>query len=74
MADNPRQIRNPRTGQTMIFRQTAADTGGSLLQIECFSEPHGPREPSHTHPQQESRFEILAGRLWFEIEGQQRSA
>ncbi|GIW12897.1 MAG: hypothetical protein KatS3mg062_0336 [Tepidiforma sp.] len=62
-------IVNPRTGQTMVFRQTAADTGGTLLQIECFHEPGGGREPVHTHPDQESRCEILEGRLGFLIDG-----
>lgn len=74
MTAPPREIRNPRTGQTMIFRQTAADTAGALLQIECFSAPNGPREPVHSHPRQESRFELLSGRLWFEIDGQGRIA
>ena len=62
-------IVNPRTGQTMIFRQTAADTGGELLRIECLHEPGGGREPVHTHPAQTSRFEVLAGRLGFSVDG-----
>lgn len=68
------EIANPRTGQTMIFRQTAEDTDGQLLQIECHHEPHGPREPLHTHPVQESRFEILSGSLTFQVDGIERTA
>jgi hypothetical protein len=58
----------------MIFRRTARDTDGVLLQIECYHEPRGPREPEHIHPLQESRFEILAGRLRFHIAGSERAA
>ncbi|HLZ72690.1 MAG TPA: cupin domain-containing protein [Dehalococcoidia bacterium] len=74
MTHADRQIVNRRTGQTMIFRRTAQDTAGQLLQIECSHEPHGPREIEHIHPYQESRFEILGGRLGFQIAGSERSA
>src|SRR5215204_7478656 len=74
MAHEYRQIVNPRTGQAMIFRRTAADTDGQLLQIECYHEPGGPPEPKHTHPHQESRFEVLSGLLRFRIGGNERTA
>jgi quercetin dioxygenase-like cupin family protein len=74
MAHVDQQIANPRTGQTMIFLRTAEDTDGQLLQIECFHEPRGPKEPVHTHPIQESRFEILAGHVKFQIDGSERGA
>ena len=63
----PAEIRNPRTGQSMIFRKTAGETNGELLQVECYHEPGGPKEPVHTHPFQKSRFEILSGRLAFDL-------
>ena len=68
------QIDNPRTGQRMIFRSTGTDTDGEVLRIECFNSPHGPKEPEHVHPRQESRFEILAGSVLFNINGQERHA
>lgn len=74
MAYLDQKIVNPRTGQTMIFRQTARETHGQLLQIECFSEPTGATEPEHIHPKQESRTEILSGELTFRIAGQERVA
>jgi quercetin dioxygenase-like cupin family protein len=67
-----RAIVNPRTGQTMIFRQTAADTNGRLLQIECFNEPQEPIEPEHIHPNQDSRCQVLTGALTFRIDGVER--
>ncbi|MCC7448169.1 MAG: cupin domain-containing protein [Anaerolineae bacterium] len=68
------EIFNPRTGQRMIFRRTGMETGGQLLQIECFNAPHGQQEPEHMHPFQENRFEILAGTLRFTIAGRERTA
>jgi len=62
------EIVNPRTGQRMIFRQTAKDTGGTLLQIETIN-PRGPAEPEHVHPLQESNATVLAGRLHFSLRG-----
>ena len=62
------EIVNPRTGQRMVFRQTAADTGGALLQIETFN-PRGPAEPEHVHPLQESNARVLAGALHFSVRG-----
>ena len=65
------EIINPRTGQRMIFRQTAADTGGALLQIETFN-PRGPAEPEHVHPHQESNARVLVGALHFSVRGRVR--
>ncbi|MFN8512210.1 MAG: cupin domain-containing protein [Chloroflexia bacterium] len=62
------EIVNPRTGQRMIFRQTAGDTGGALLRIETFN-PRGPAEPEHVHPLQESNARVLAGALHFNVRG-----
>lgn len=62
------EIVNPRTGQRMIFRRTAAETGGTLLQIETFNPP-GPAEPEHVHPHQESNARVLAGALHFSVRG-----
>lgn len=72
MAGTRDTIENPRTGQQMIFRRTAADTGGTLLQIETINPPHGPAEPEHVHPAQESSAEVLAGVLHFRVRGEVR--
>lgn len=65
------KITNTRTGQVMIFRKTAAETNGEVLEIECFSPPTDAREPEHVHPLQESRFEILSSSCNFSIDGKE---
>lgn len=65
-------IVNPRTGQTMKFLKTSADTNGELLQIDCFNKPSSVKEPEHIHPFQENRFEIVSGSLTFCIAGVER--
>ena len=61
------EIENPRTGQRMVFLVTGAETGGELLRIECFNPPTGADEPTHVHPRQESRAEVLSGVLRFRV-------
>lgn len=73
MATRGTQILNPRTGQRSVFLQTAHDTGGALFQMESHHPPHGLWEPEHTHPFQESRCEVLAGRLRFRVGGAERA-
>ncbi|MGK7377524.1 cupin domain-containing protein [Planococcus sp. 1R117A] len=62
-------IINQRSGQKMIFRKTAQDTNGALLEIETFNPPSVEKEPEHVHPKQESSAEVLAGTLHFSIGG-----
>lgn len=72
MATSGSEIINPRTGQRIIFLQTAADTGGKLLRFESFHPPHGLAEPEHVHPFQASRSELLSGSLCFRVGGMER--
>lgn len=62
-------ITNLRSGQRMIFRQTAKDTNGQLLEIETFNPPSAEKEPEHIHPKQESSAEVLSGEVRFSING-----
>ncbi len=66
------EIFNPRTGQSMRFMQTAADTDGALLQIESVNPPTAVAEPEHVHPRQESRARVIEGDLRFVVEGQEQ--
>ena len=70
MAQVGETIENPRTGQRMVFLQTAAETGGELLRIECFNPATGVDEPEHCHPRQESRAEVISGVLRFRVQGE----
>jgi quercetin dioxygenase-like cupin family protein len=69
VATSGSEIVNPRTGQRTIFLQTAHDTKSALLQLATFHPAHGPAEPEHIHPFQESRCRVLAGTLRFRISG-----
>jgi quercetin dioxygenase-like cupin family protein len=73
MATPGDELRNPHTGQTLIFKRTTGDTGGELLEVESVWEQPGPRPPAHFHPSQEEHFEILEGALQVNVDGEQRT-
>jgi quercetin dioxygenase-like cupin family protein len=59
-------LHNRVTGEQLVFRRIAADTGGELLEFDwCF--PAERSVPVHVHRYQEERFEILSGRAWFRV-------
>jgi len=65
---------NPASGQRLIFRKTAADTGGELLEVEAvYTKPSPSRPPVHVHPRQEERFEVLAGEVRAVVGGEERT-
>jgi len=67
-------LENPVSGQRLIFRKTAQDTGGESLEVESvYTKPTPSRPPAHYHPRQEERFEVLAGRLNVLVDGQERT-
>jgi quercetin dioxygenase-like cupin family protein len=58
---------NPVSGERIIFRRTAADTGGELLEIDLELAPDGHVPGKHVHPVQEERFEVIAGTMKFKL-------
>jgi quercetin dioxygenase-like cupin family protein len=60
-------LENPVTGERIVFRKTAADTGGELLQLDVFFRPGGFVAAAHVHPKQAERFEVVSGRPWFRV-------
>jgi mannose-6-phosphate isomerase-like protein (cupin superfamily) len=58
-------LENPLSGERIVFRKTAADTGGELLAFELFLAPDGHVPGAHVHPQQEERFEVVEGTMTF---------
>jgi quercetin dioxygenase-like cupin family protein len=60
-------IDNPVSGERITFNRTAADTGGDYLEIELELAPDGKVPGMHVHPEQEERFEVLAGRMKFRM-------
>ena len=58
---------NPITGERIIFRETAADTGGELLAIDLILATDGHVPGAHVHPSQEERFEVVSGTMKFRL-------
>jgi quercetin dioxygenase-like cupin family protein len=72
VAEAPREIEDPTTGQRWVFLRTGADTGGQLLEAELHVSPGG-YVPSHFHPTQEETFTGVSGTFVVEIAGEQRT-
>jgi quercetin dioxygenase-like cupin family protein len=63
-------LQNPVTGETMLFVEAAADTGGEYVLIEVAVEPNGFVAAAHVHPYQTETFEILSGEITFDAGGE----
>ncbi len=57
------RLENPITGEVLIFRHTARETGGETVQVEAIVRPDGLVAAAHVHPYQTERFEVLDGQL-----------
>jgi quercetin dioxygenase-like cupin family protein len=68
MARRGDEFVNAAGGQRLIMRQTAADTGGALLEMEAIYAPGGQPPPVHAHPRQEERFTALHGAMRVRID------
>jgi quercetin dioxygenase-like cupin family protein len=66
------ELVNPVTGLRTVFRKTAQDTKGELLQVDWIGEPGWTTGPDHVHPRQEERFEVLSGKLGLRVGGVER--
>jgi quercetin dioxygenase-like cupin family protein len=62
-------IENPVTGERIIYRKTAAETNGQLLQFEYFMKPHskGLATITHKQPKLEQRMEVLSGTMSYTL-------
>lgn len=65
-------LEHPVTGEKIIFRKTAKDTGGELMQADIIMRPHGFVAAEHVHPLQEERFEVLSGSVKLRVNGAKR--
>lgn len=74
MARAGEQLLHPLTGERIVFRRTAAETEGRLLEMDDFWTRLGHRAPEHVHPQMQERWEIVSGRAAFLIGGVERTA
>ena len=62
-----RVIENPISGERIVVRQTAAQTGGELFVFDLFLPPGGHVPARHAHPIQEERFTVMAGHMRFRL-------
>jgi quercetin dioxygenase-like cupin family protein len=60
-------IENPVTGERITFHQTAADTQGEAVVIECTVQPDGFVAAAHVHPYQTERFNVIDGTLGLKV-------
>jgi len=72
MAKAGDELVNPVTGLRTVFRKTARETDGELLQVDWIGDPGWTTGPDHVHPLQEERFEVLSGWLGLRVEGVER--
>jgi quercetin dioxygenase-like cupin family protein len=63
------RIENPLSGEQIVVRRTAAQTGGRVLDWELVLAPGGRVPSSHAHPEQEECFTMLEGQLRFRVGG-----
>jgi quercetin dioxygenase-like cupin family protein len=62
-------LENPVTGERVVFRKTAAETGGEALEYELHFTPSGFVTQEHLHPGQSERHEVLSGKLGLHLHG-----
>ena len=70
MAYAGKKIESPTT--RLVFKQTASDTDGELLQFEQFIRANNPEVPEHIHPDQEEKFVVLSGRMGVRASGNEQ--
>jgi quercetin dioxygenase-like cupin family protein len=63
------RIVNPLSGEQIVVRRTAGQTGGRVLDWELVLAPGGRVPSSHAHPEQEECFTMLEGQLRFRVGG-----
>jgi quercetin dioxygenase-like cupin family protein len=66
------ELVNRVTGLRTVFRKTARETDGELLQVDWIGSPGWTTGPDHVHRRQEERFEVLSGKLGLRVEGVER--
>jgi hypothetical protein len=72
MAKAGDELVNPVTGLRTVFRKTAQDTGGELLQVDWIGDPGWTTGPDYVQPLQEERFKVICGKLGLRVQGVER--
>ncbi len=71
MARAGEAIEIPKTGERIVFRKTAADTDGELLQLDFFVAPNGFAPRRHVHARVEERIALVSGTLRYYVGGKE---
>jgi quercetin dioxygenase-like cupin family protein len=64
-------LENPATGERLVFRETAAETGGRALEYDIWYVPKGFPVRDHLHPAQQERHEVVEGQLGLIVGGRE---
>ena len=60
-------ITNPISGERIVIRESAAQTGGRLLAFDLFLPPGAHVPARHVHPVQQEQFTVVAGQMRFRL-------
>jgi quercetin dioxygenase-like cupin family protein len=66
------ELVNPVTGLRTVFRKTAEETRGDLLEVDWIGAQGWTTGPDHVHPLQEERFLVVSGTLGLRLRGEER--
>jgi quercetin dioxygenase-like cupin family protein len=72
MAHSGDVIEHPVTGERIVFRKTAQETNGKLLQADLIVQPHGFVAAEHIHPKQSEHFEVISGSVRLRLNGSEQ--
>jgi mannose-6-phosphate isomerase-like protein (cupin superfamily) len=72
MSHTGEMIENPVTHDRVIFRVTAQDSNGALLEFDDFLLAGYISPPEHVHPRQQEHFEVISGSLGVRIAGREQ--
>ncbi|MCB0189597.1 MAG: cupin domain-containing protein [Caldilineaceae bacterium] len=67
-------LEHPVTGEKIVFRKTARETSGELLQADLYMQPGAFVAAEHIHPLQEERFKVIMGTLHGRVAGKELSS
>jgi mannose-6-phosphate isomerase-like protein (cupin superfamily) len=62
-------IESAPTGERMVFRRTAVETDGAVVEFDLFVAPGGRPGAPHRHLISEERFDVLCGTVVFYVDG-----
>ena len=65
-------IESPILQERIVFRQTARDTGGALLQFDDYQAVGAPGPVEHLHLRQAERLTVVSGSMLVRVGGQER--